>query len=156
MSDPKRVVKLAKMFQETINLAKKMDEIDDLEQAVRNFKAAKTQAHVAWQKELEYLQEAHEESITVQDDLKVAKKEAEDTISLAKQAAQEIISDAKEEAEVVVKLALGQERVIADHIVEDQERHAAKMKTYDEAEEVARAKVDTIEAELGDLRERIG
>ena len=33
---------------------------------------------------------------------------------------------------------------------------AASMRGFAEAEGVARAKVDTIEAELGDLRERIG
>ena len=108
MSDPKRVVKLAKMFQEVLDVAKDLDKISDLEQAKRNAEAVTVAARHAMKMAVSDSDAAHERLVEAQDDLKVAEKRAEETVPLAKQAAQKIITDAKEEAEVVVRTALEQ------------------------------------------------
>ena len=156
MSDPKRVVKLAKMFQDVLDVAKDLNEIGNLEQATRNadtnrFRAVENSAMAS--ASLGMIQEALG---VAKDDLKVAERGAEDTIALARQTAQEIVAEAEGEAKDVIRKALETERLVADRVVADQERHAASMRGFAGAEGVARAKVDTIEAELGDLRERIG
>ena len=156
MSDPKRVVKLAKQFREVLEVAEDLEKIGNLEQATRNAEATvdKVKQEV-WDIQVQLTEEAAGLR-EVKDDLKLVKKEAEDTISLAKQAAQEIISDAKEEAEAVVKVALERERLVTDRIVEDQERHAVQMAIYVSEETEARDAVEAIEKELKELRERIG
>ena len=156
MSDPKRVVKLAKQFREVLDVAEDLAKIGDLEQAKRNAETGTAKAQKEMQVVIEEKGTEQSRLYDVKCDLKLAEKRAEDTIALAKQAAQEIIADAKEEAGIVVRTALEQERLVADRVLEDQERHAASMRGFAEAEGVARAKVDTIEAELDDLRERIG
>ena len=156
MRDRKRGVKLAKMFQEVLDVDEDLAKIDDLEQARHNIEQMLVEAKDHAGKAVGNLKKVREELAVAEDDLKLAKKEAEDTISLAKQAAQEIITKAKTEANAIVEGALGTERMVADRIVVDQERHAEHLRDYALAQDKAQTEVEAIENKLTELREQIG
>ena len=156
MSDPKRVVKLAKQFREVLDVAEDLAKIDDLEQVRRNATEA---AHKAKQEVWDIQSQLTEELAAlreIKDELKLAKKEAEDTISLAKQAAQELINDAKEEAKLVYRRSLGGEKMVADRIVLDQEQHATRMRDYALLKKKAHTELKIIEEKLAEVRAQIG
>ena len=131
MSDPKRVVKLAKQFQETIDLAKELDEIGNLEQAKRNAEAATVVAQGENTQVRVQLASNKEALRGIEDELKLTQKQAEDMIFLAKQTAQEIITEAKGEAKVIVRKALESERTLADRILRDQRGSKRRAPTLD-------------------------
>lgn len=156
MSDPKRGLKLAKLCREVLEVDADLEKISDLEQALRNADTERLMVIRRTQKASEELSGVEMKLAEGQDDLKLAKKEAEDTISLAKQTAQEIVVEAEEVAKGVIKRSLEQERMVADRIVVDQERHAHDMSEFADAETEARVAVAAIEEKLADLRAQIG
>lgn len=156
MSDPKRVVKLAKMYQETIDLAKEIDDIGNLKQARRNAEAGADKAREEMRIAIEEKGTEQSRLYTVKCDLKIAEKLGEETVALAKQVAQEIIDEAKEEAMNLHRAALKSEQIVADRIVEDQERHTDHMAIYASDEVVAQAAVAAIEKKLAEVRAQIG
>ena len=155
MRDPKRGVKLAKMFQEVLDVDKDLAKIEDLEQARHNAVEQTVEAQRITAGNLAEQVRVEQRLMDAQDDLKLAKKEAEDTLSLAKQAAQEIVLEAKKEAKVIVVAALQSEEDVVDRMAVDQERHATIMRDYASLQEKARDSLNAIEKELEELRARI-
>ena len=95
MNDPKRVVKLAKMFQEVLDVAKELDEVGDLEQVTRERKDASAAAHEDAEVARGKLIKVEEELDVARDRLEVAEGVARKLIAEAEQKAQELEDNAK-------------------------------------------------------------
>lgn len=153
MKDLKRAINFAEEFLEVV---KDLERVGNLEQAKGEVERAVSRAK---QEVLDTRDRMDEMVVLVeeaQDELKLTKKESEDTLFLAKQAAQEIVTKAKEEADAFVEGTVKQDRLVADRIVEDHERHSNLMAGYRVQEKEALSALTVIEKELADLRARIG
>lgn len=156
MSDPKRVVKLAKQFREVLEVAEDLAKIGDLEQATRNAEQA---IAVAQRDNKQVAASLALNKIAlrgIEDELKVAEKLAEETVALAKQVAQDIVADAKAEAKDIIGDALRSERMVAARVVVDQKQHSDWVKDAKNQRDALQLQVDSIEKELEELRARIG
>ena len=156
MSDPKRVVKLAKQFREVLEVAEDLEKVGDLEQVLRGAEGA---AAVAKQDEgiaRDQLDEVLALVAVAEDDLKLAKKMAGDTIALSKEAAQEIVDNAKHQATDSISSAQAQIDGLKRMLAQAEDEHIAfKTQANQEQAEISE-QTEKIKVGLAELQARIG